>query len=160
MSIAKNLVEVLNQYKEKEAVFDNEVRELRNQISQLTKEIKQKFMQFEGDLLGRLCTDDFYFTMDWGVEEDGTEKDYASIAVGYKDDRTMPPCRISVPLEKVDEIKTFEDLKQYSDTYFHPSFWESPSLNERAMQEESERNLRNAYLSMHDYDFEHGDVEA
>lgn len=159
MSIAKNLVECRNQYKEKEAVFDNEVRELRNQISSYVNEIKQKFMQFEGDLLGRLCTDDFYFTMRWGVEEDGTEKDYASIVIGYKDERTIPPCYVDVPLEKVDEIKTFEDLKQYSDTYFFPSFWESPSLNERAMQEELERDLQNAYLRMQDYDFEYGDVK-
>ena len=77
----------------------------------------------------------FYFTMRWDVEEDD-EKDYASIVIGYKDDRTSPPCYIDVPLEKVDEIKTFEDLKQYSGTYFFPSFWDSPSLNERAMQEE------------------------
>lgn len=117
-------------------------------------------MQFENDLLGRLCTDDFYFTMRWGVEEDdGTEKDYASIVIGYKDDRTIPPCNIDVPIEKVDEIKTFEDLKQYSDTYFFPRFWDSPSLNERAMQEELERDLQNAYLSMQDYDFEYGDVK-
>lgn len=160
MSIAKNLIECRNQYKEKEAVFDNEVRELRNQIYSYIREIKQKFTQFEGDLLGRLCTDDFYFTMNLGVEEDdGSEKDYASISVGYKDDRTFPPCRIDVPLEKVDEIKTFEDLKQYSDTYFFPRFWDSPSLNERAMQEELERDLQNAYLSMQDYDFEYGDVK-
>ena len=162
MSIAKNLAECRSQYKEKEAIFDNEVRDLRNQISKYVREIKQKFMQFENDLLGRLCTDDFYFTMRWGVEEDdGTEKDYASIAIGYKDDRTMPPCNIDVPIEKVDEIKTFEDLKQYADTYFFPSFWDSPSLNERAMQEELERDLQSSYedLRMANYDFEYGDVK-
>lgn len=132
MDVAKNLTEYRKQFKEKEAIFDKEVQDLRNDIFDCVDKIKQKFFQFKDDLLGRLCTDDFYFTMRWNVEEDdGTEKDYASIVVGYKDDRTTPPCYIDVPIEKIDEIETFEDLKKYADTYFFPSFWDSPSLRER-----------------------------
>ena len=133
MNVAKNLAECRRQYKEKEAVFDNDTRDLRNQIDDYVNRIRQKFLQFEDDFLGRLDTDDYHFTMRWGVEEDdGTEKDYASIIVGYKDDRTMSPCFVDVPLEKVDEIETFEDLKKYADTYFSPNFFESPSLRERS----------------------------
>lgn len=133
MHVAKNLAECRRQYEEKQAVFDNETRDLRNQINSYVSQIRQKFMQFKDDFLGRYDCDDYHFDMRWGVEEyDGTEKDYASITVGYKDDRTMPPCYINVPLEKVDEIKTFEDLKKYADTYFYPNFFESPSLRERS----------------------------
>lgn len=98
--------------------------------------IQEKFLRFKNDFLGRLGTDDFYLTMRWGVEEDGVEVDYVSIMVGYKDNRTMPLCYVDVPLEKVDEIETFEDLKQYADISFYPNFFESTSLNEQAMQEE------------------------
>ena len=66
MSVAKNLAECRSQYKEKEAIFDNEVRDLRNQISNYVREIEQKFMQFKNDLLGRLCTDDFLLYNEMG----------------------------------------------------------------------------------------------
>ena len=134
MDVAKNLIEYRKQFKEKEAIFDKEVRGLRNDINDCVNKIQEKFLQFKNDFLGRLSTDDFYLTMRWGVEEDdGTEKDYVSIMVGYKDNRTMPLCYVDVPLEKADEIETFEDLKQYADISFYPSFFESPSLNERSI---------------------------
>ena len=139
MDVAKNLIKYRKQFKEKEASFDKEVRSLRNQINDCVNKIQEKFLRFKNDFLGRLGTDDFYLTMRWGVEEDdGTEKDYVSIMVGYKDNRTMPLCYVDVPLEKADEIETFEDLKQYADISFYPSFFESPSLNEQAMQKELE----------------------
>ena len=132
MDVATNLIEYRKQFKEKEAIFDKEVRGLRNNINDCVNKIQEKFLQFKNDFLGRLSTDDFYLTMRWGVEEDdGTEKNYVSIMVGYKDNRTMPLCYVAVPLEKADEIETFEDLKQYADISFYPSFFESPSLNER-----------------------------
>ena len=132
MDVAKNLIEYRKHFKEKEAIFDKEVRGLRNNINDCVNKIQEKFLQFKNDFLGRLSTDDFYLTMRWDVEEnDGTEKDYVSIMVGYKDNRTMPLCYVDVPLEKADEIETFEDLKQYADISFYPSFFESPSLNER-----------------------------
>ena len=134
MDVAKNLIEYRKQFKEKEAIFDKEVRGLRNNINDCVNKIQEKFLQFKNDFLGRLSTDDFYLTMRWGVEEDdGTEKNYVSIMVGYKDNRTMPLCYVDVPLEKADEIETFEDLKQYADISFYPSFFESPSLNERSI---------------------------
>ena len=134
MDVAKNLIEYRKQFKEKEAIFDKEVRGLRNNINDCVNKIQEKFLQFKNDFLGRLSTDDFYLTMRWGVEgDDGTEKDYVSIMVGYKDNRTMPLCYVDVPLEKADEIETFEDLKQYADISFYPSFFESPSLNERSI---------------------------
>ena len=134
MDVAKNLIEYRKQFKEKEAIFDKEVRGLRNNINDCVNKIQEKFLQFKNDFLGRLSTDDFYLTMRWDVEEDdGTEKDYVSIMVGYKDNRTMPLCYVDVPLEKADEIETFEDLKQYADISFYPSFFESPSLNERSI---------------------------
>ena len=133
MDVAKNLIKYCKQFKEKEAIFDKEVRGLRNNINDCVNKIQKKFLRFKNDFLGRLGTDDFYLTMRWGVEEDGV-----SIIVGYKDNRTMPLCYVDVPLEKVDEIETFEDLKQYADISFYPNFFESPSLNEQAMQEELE----------------------
>lgn len=134
MSVAKNLIEYRKQFKEKEASFDKEVRGLRNDINDCVSKIKEKFLRFKNDFLGRFGTDDFYLTMRWGVEEDdGTEKDYVSIMIGYKDNRTMPLCYVDVPLEKVDEIETFEDLKQYADISFYPNFFESSSLNERSI---------------------------
>lgn len=136
MDVAKNLIEYRKQFKEKEVIFDKEVRSLRNQINDCVNRIQDKFLRFKNDFLGRLGTDDFYLTMRWGVEEDGVEVDYVSIIVGYKDNRTMPLCYVDVPLEKADEIETFEDLKQYADIGFYPSFFESPSLNEQAIQEE------------------------
>lgn len=132
MDVAKNLIEYRKQFKEKEAIFDKEVRCLRNQINDCVNKIQEKFLQFKDDFLGRLSTDDFHLTMRWGVEEDGVERDYVSILVGYKDNRTMPICYVDVPLEKADEIETFEDLKQYADISFYPNFFESPSLRERA----------------------------
>ena len=93
MDVAKNLIEYHKQFKEKEAIFDKEVRGLRNNINDCVNKIQEKFLQFKNDFLGRLSTDDFYLTMRWGVEEDdGTEKNYVSIMVGYKDNRTMPLC--------------------------------------------------------------------
>lgn len=161
MDVAKNLIEYRKQFKEKEAIFDKEVRGLRNQINDCVNKIQEKFLRFKNDFLGRFGTDDFYLTMRWGVEEDGVEVDYVSIIVGYKDNRTMPLCYVDVPLEKADEIETFEDLKQYADIGFYPSFFESPSLNEQAMQEEQERDLQSLYedLRMANYDFEYGDVK-
>ena len=138
MDVAKNLIEYRKQFKEKEAIFDKEVRGLRNNINDCVKKIQEKFLQFKNDFLGRFSTDDFHLIMRWGVEEDGVERDYVSIMVGYKDNRTMPICYVDVPLEKADEIETFEDLKQYADISFYPSFFESPSLNEQAMQKELE----------------------
>lgn len=132
MDVAKNLIEYRKQFKEKEAIFDKEVRCLRNQINDCVNKIQEKFLQFKDDFLGRFSTDDFHLTMRWGVEEDGVERDYVSILVGYKDNRTMPICYVDVPLEKADEIETFEDLKQYADISFYPNFFESPSLRERA----------------------------
>lgn len=132
MDVAKNLIEYRKQFKEKEAIFDKEVRGLRNQINDCVNKIQEKFLQFKDDFLGRFSTDDFHLTMRWGVEEDGVERDYVSILVGYKDNRTMPICYVDVPLEKADEIETFEDLKQYADISFYPNFFESPSLRERA----------------------------
>ncbi len=136
MDVAKNLIEYRKQFKEKEAIFDKEVRGLRNDINDCVNKIQEKFLRFKNDFLGRLGTDDFYLTMRWSVEENGVEVDYVSIMVGYKDNRTMPLCYVDVPLEKADEIETFEDLKQYADIGFYPNFFESPSLNEQAMQEE------------------------
>ena len=136
MDVAKNLIEYRKQFKEKEAIFDKEVRGLRNDINDCVNKIKEKFLLFKNDFLGRLGTDDFYLTMRWSVEEDGVEVDYVSIIVGYKDNRTMPLCYVDVPLEKADEIETFEDLKQYADIGFYPSFFVCFSLNEQAMQEE------------------------
>lgn len=133
MDVAKNLIEYRKQFKEKEAIFDKEVRELRNNINSCVNKIQEKFLRFKNDFLGRFGTDDFYLTMRWGVEEDGVEVDYVSIIVGYKDNRTMPLCYVDVPLEKADEIETFEDLKPYADIGFYPSFFESPSLNERSI---------------------------
>ena len=133
MDVAKNLIEYRKQFKEKEAIFDKEVRGLRNDINDCVNKIHEKFLKFKNDFLGRLGTDDFYLTMRWGVEEDGVEVDYVSIMVGYKDNRTMPLCYVDVPLEKADEIETFDDLKQYADISFYPSFFESPSLNERLL---------------------------
>lgn len=161
MDVAKNLIEYRKQFKEKEAIFDKEVRGLRNQINDCVNKIQEKFLRFKNDFLGRFGTDDFYLTMRWGVEEDGVEVDYVSIIVGYKDNRTMPLCYVDVPLEKADEIETLEDLKQYADIGFYPSFFESPSLNEQAMQEEQERDLQSLYedLRMANYDFEYGDVK-
>ena len=138
MDVAKNLIKYRKQFKEKEAIFDKEVRSLRNDINDCLNKIQEKFLLFKNDFLGRLSTDDFHLIMRWGVEEDGVEVDYVSIMVGYKDNRTMPLCYVDVPLEKADEIKTFEDLKQYADIGFYPSFFESPSLNEQAMQKELE----------------------
>ena len=138
MDVAKNLIEYRKQFKEKEAIFDKEVRGLRNNINDCVNKIQEKFLQFKNDFLGRFSTDDFHLIMRWGVEEDGVERDYVSIMVGYKDNRTMPICYVDVPLEKADEIKTFEDLKQYADISFYPNFFESPSLNEQAMQKELE----------------------
>lgn len=132
MDVAKNLIEYRKQFKEKEAIFDKEVRCLRNQINDCVNKIQEKFLRFKDDFLGRFSTDDFHLTMRWGVEEDGVERDYVSILVGYKDNRTMPICYVDVPLEKADEIETFEDLKQYADISFYPNFFESPSLRERA----------------------------
>lgn len=132
MDVAKNLIEYRKQFKEKEAIFDKEVRGLRNQINDCVNKIQERFLQFKDDFLGRFSTDDFHLTMRWGVEEDGVERDYVSILVGYKDNRTMPICYVDVPLEKADEIETFEDLKQYADISFYPNFFESPSLRERA----------------------------
>lgn len=132
MDVAKNLIEYRKQFKEKEAIFDKEVRGLRNQINDCVNKIQEKFLQFKDDFLGRFSTDDFHLTMRWGVEEDGVERDYVSILVGYKDNRTMPICYVDVPLEKADEIETFEDLKQYADISFYPNFFESSSLRERA----------------------------
>ena len=120
-------------FKEKEAIFDKEVRGLRNNINDCVNKIQEKFLQFKNDFLGRFSTDDFHIMMRWGVEEDGIETDYVSIMVGYNDNRTMPICYVDVPLEKADEIETFEDLKQYADISFYPNFFESPSLNEQAM---------------------------
>lgn len=161
MDVAKNLIEYRKQFKEKEAIFDKEVRCLRNQINDYVNKIQKKFLRFKNDFLGRLGTDDFYLTMRWGVEEDGVEVDYVSIIVGYNDNRTMPLCYVDVPLEKADEIETFEDLKQYADISFYPSFFESPSLNEQAMKDEQERDLQSLYedLRMANYDFEYGDVK-
>ena len=133
MDVAKNLIEYRKQFKEKEAIFDKEVRGLRNNINDCVNKIQEKFLQFKNDFLGRFSTDDFHLIMRWGVEEDGVERDYVSIMVGYKDNRTMPICYVDVPLEKADEIKTFEDLKQYADISFYPNFFESPSLNERSI---------------------------
>ena len=134
MDVAKNLIEYRKQFKEKEAIFDKEVRGLRNDINDCVNKIQEKFLQFKNDFLGRLSTDDFYLTMRWGVEEnDGTEKNYVSMMVGYKHNRTMPLCYVDVPLERADESETFEDLKQYADISFYPSFFESPSLNERSI---------------------------
>ena len=133
MDVAKNLIEYRKQFKEKEASFDKEVRCLRNNINDCINKIQEKFLQFKNDFLGRFSTDDFHITMRWSVEEDGVERDYVSIMVGYKDNRTMPICYVDVPLEKADEIKTFEDLKQYADISFYPNFFESPSLNERSI---------------------------
>ena len=133
MDVAKNLIEYRKQFKEKEAIFDKEVRGLRNNINDCVNKIQEKFSKFKNDFLGRFSTDDFHLIMRWGVEEDGVERDYVSIMVGYKDNRTMPICYVDVPLEKADEIETFEDLKQYADISFYPSFFESPSLNERSI---------------------------
>lgn len=131
MDVAKNLAECRRKYKEKEAIFDNEVSDLRKQIRNYVDLIRKKLSQFEDDLLGRLDTDDYHFEMMWGAKkDDGIEKDYASIIVGYKDGHTASPCFIDIPLEEVDDIKTFEDLKQYADVGFYPDFFESPSLRE------------------------------
>lgn len=131
--VAKNLAECRRQYEEKKAVFDNETSDLISQINSYVDKIRKKFFQFKDDLLGRFDTDDYHFEMRWGVvEEDGTEKDYVSIMVGYKDGHTMCPIYIDIPLEKVDDINTFEDLKQYADVDFYPDFFESPSLRERS----------------------------
>ena len=161
MSAAEKLIEYRNQYKEKVRIFDNEVADLRREIKETTDEIKLKFSKFKDDLLGRLCTDDYFFEMRFGVDDNGVERDYVYIHIGYKDERTIAPCLIEVPLECVDEIQSFEDLKKYADTYFFPNFFDSPSLNERAVQEELERNLQSLYeeLRMENYDFEYGDVK-
>ena len=91
MDVAKNLIEYRKQFKEKEAIFDKEVRGLRNNINDCVNKIQEKFLQFKNDFLGRFGTDDFHITMRWGVEEDGVETDYVSIMVGYKDNRTIRP---------------------------------------------------------------------
>lgn len=130
-NVAKNLAECRRQYVEMKNIFDIETSDLRYQINSYVDKIRKKFFQFKDDLLGRLDTDDYHFEMRWGVtQDDETEIDYVSISVGYKDGREFSPCSIDIPLEEVDEIKTFEDLKRYADIYFYPDFFESPSLRE------------------------------